>query len=188
MEKQIEKPTAKQLKEEAMLKDKKRAQQLIKVYSDLATEREKVVEEVATAMKPFMDDFEAKTKPVKELYEDRLTTLTTSMEEAKKELLLIGNKKENKKLFSTDGNWNFDNTLYYLHQKHETVTRLGKEFSLDKFIKRFGEYVDVKFKIADLKKAMTDGDLRPKFEKMHFDLGFNITTELKQRKDKAAQS
>jgi hypothetical protein len=163
--------------------DQHRAEVLMKTFSEITSEYEKLTDEVSEKTKPFIDECERQMKPITALYEERFATMKASMEAAKKELIEIGERQKKSRLFGTDGNWTFEGLMHYLHIKQETVPVFGKDFSLDKFIKKAGEYVDVKFKIADLKKALSDGDQRSKFVKLDFDLGFNKVVELKKRKE-----
>jgi phage host-nuclease inhibitor protein Gam len=173
------KPKAEQKKEQ-QVKDKKRAENLMIVYADLKDDLDKINQEYADKCAPFKEEYEGTIKTLLTPFEDRISMLTTSIESAKKELLEIGDRQ--KTIYFKDGNWHFENG-YYLHIKSETVVKTSEEFSLYKFVKKFGEYVDVKFKIKELKKIFTDGDKRKKFTDLGMDLAINQEVEIKKKAD-----
>jgi len=171
------------LKKEAQLKDKQRAENLIKAYVALKEDHDKILSEYNTKATPIAEEYEKKLEPIRTLYQDKLSPINESIKTAEKELIEIGERQ--KKVFFTDGNWPLDNG-YYLHIKSETDVKTGPGFSLSKFVKSFGKFIDVKFKIKELKKAFTDGDQRKKIMAQDIDLKvFNETVELKKKADKS---
>jgi hypothetical protein len=110
------------------------------------------------------------TAPVFEKYQPKLDTLKASIKAAEEELKRIGERQQ-KTMFDTKGNWRFENGAY-IHIKHTTIAVTGPGFSLAKFKKKFGDLIEVNFKISELKKLFTDGDSRKQsgIEKYDIDL------------------
>jgi hypothetical protein len=160
-------------------KDQKRASELILAYGKLVEDN--------NALK---NELEEKVKPIKAIYDDRLKSLKASIEAAEEELIEIG-KRQRKTLFAVDGNWHFPNG-YYLHVGSQTIPLFGEkkneepgdDFNLSKFVRKFGDYVDMKFKIKELKKIFLNGDSkeRKQMVAMEFDLGLKEVIEVKESK------
>ena len=179
-----ENPTKADLKKEALLKDKKRAEELVKAWAAMKEDHDSILKEYNEKATPLADEYEKKLEPIRTVYQGKLSPINASMDEAKRELLEIGDRQK-KKLF-TDGNWHFEEG-YYLHIKQETKVKTGPTFSLSKFVRKFGELVDIKFKIKELKKIFTDADERNKVMKFDLDLVQDETVELKQKANEKVQ-
>lgn len=167
------------LKKEAIEKDKKRAEELMKAYASLVADHDRILKEYNEKATPIAEEHDKKLEPIRTVYQGRLSPINASITEAKKELLEIG-ERQKKKLFTND-NWKFDD-IYYLHIKRETQVTTGPTFSLANFIRKFGQYVDVKFKIKELKKIFTDADDRGRMMKYDIDLTQEETVEIKASK------
>lgn len=195
METTEKKLTKKEREKLQIEEDRQRAERLITDYEKLVNKENTLKTELFLKTKPFVDDFEKIIKPIKASYQDRLTSLKASIDETAKELLEIG-KRQRQTLFAVDGNWIFENG-YYIHAKKETVPVFGVErlkepgddFNLSKFVRTFGDYVDVKFKIKELKTVFLDGnsDDRRKMLEMNFDLTLDESLEIKELKKPKAK-
>ncbi|MFD0997710.1 host-nuclease inhibitor Gam family protein [Ohtaekwangia kribbensis] len=135
-------------------KDLKLAEQLMTAYAEFSKEKEAIEAEKAE-----------KIKPITEEYNEKLSPIMVSMKESETKLQEIGKKHKKKfvknKLELTDG---------YILLSLKTIAVTGKNFVLDKFVKNFPQFVDVKFNIKELSKAFTDGDERKKVASMDIDL------------------
>lgn len=178
-----EKQSKKELERAQLEKDKARAEVLMKVYEDLKKEEEELNIEHAKNIKPFLEDYQAKVKPMVDLHESKILTIGESITSAHTELLEIA-ARQRKTMFDMTNNWQFDNG-YYLHVKTETVANMGATFNMSKFIRKFGEYVDVKFKIRELKALFTDGDARKKSKIENYDFDLQETDKEIEIKRKA---
>jgi hypothetical protein len=197
MSKTIAKPqTKKDGQYELRMKAKSRAEELINVYADLKSEEKKLLDGHKENIKPFLDDYVAKTKPMEDLVKAKLSPIQESMKAAVEELEKIGIEKNNRTLFAVDGNWHFENG-FYLHIKKEAVpifeTSTGKfekdmskadAFDISKFVKKFSDYVNLTFKIKELKALFLDGDskLRKDMTNIGFDLDIEESIEIKESK------
>ncbi|MBT1702928.1 hypothetical protein [Chryseosolibacter indicus] len=148
------------LKREQIEKDKKRAAELVQVIADLEHEQSNINLQYRDKLSPYKDEYEKNIAPIEKLFEGKLEPVQASLDAAQKELLEIGQRNRNT-MFDVKGHWELDNG-YYLHVKTETKVVTTPEFDLVKFMKKFAQYVDVKFKIAPLKKLFTNGDERKK--------------------------
>jgi hypothetical protein len=177
--------TKKEIAQEKIAIDKARANELILLLEKKSDKFNVLKAEAAEEMNPLITQFDEKAKPIKEKYEPKFKKLDEEIEVIEKELLEIG-KRQRKKLFGVDGNWFFENG-YYLHVKKITIEKLGKAFDFNKFIKKFNDYVDVSFKIKELKALMQDEEKRKKsgIEKFDFALTTREEIEIKIKKQKA---
>lgn len=162
--------------------DKKKAEELIVTYADLLEKQEAAFAKYFTECQPYKEELALKLKPFEEEFMKTAEPLKEKIKEVETELVEIGKRNE-KKLFGVDDNWRFENG-YYLHLKSETQEKLGKEFDLAKFVRKFSQYVDVKYKIKELKKVFLDGKLSKPFKALHFDLKTIKTVEIKKKADK----
>jgi hypothetical protein len=169
----------KQASKEQRVKDAERAKVLIQTFADLEREKEVLTVEYDAAMKPFYEDLEQKTKGIQKLHVDKLTTVVLSMSTAEKELLEIADR--NRALFGVDDNWKFPDANHYLHLKGKTVVTLSKEFSMSKFLRKFGDYVKCEFKIAALMRVFNDADERGRIVNAGVDLNTIKSPELKKQ-------
>lgn len=183
--------TVKLTAREQQLKDKARAEQVMKAFVGLKREQAELQTKIDHITGPIKRRYEEELEKVTAVFKDKTAALKASIESAENELVNIGGKADNKgKLINralfTDDNWHFEDADgHYLHIKSEAKVKTGPEFSLPKFIRKFGEYVDVKYKIAQLKKVFTDGDQRKKFMALDFDLKNEESVEIKQKAEKA---
>lgn len=161
--------------------DKKKAEELIVTFAELKECEEKAFAKYFEECQPYKEELAMKLKPFEEAFMATMEPLKAKREEVEKQLLEIGKRNE-KKLF-VDDNWRFENG-YYLHLKSETKEKLGKEFDLAKFVRKFGKYVDVKFKIKELKKVFVDAKLSKPFKMLHFELTTLKTVEIKKKAEK----
>lgn len=109
-------------------------------------------------------------KELQDSIKEKLEKINTNMAEAEKELEAFA--KKNKKSFDPAGN--FVLGPGYLKWADKTEVIYGKEFSMKRFASKFMEYLNISPKVAELKKAFVDGDLRKKFQ------GFDIDLKIKQ--------
>jgi hypothetical protein len=127
--------------------DLKRAEKLMTVYAELHAEKEKM---------------DAKHKAA-------LETVVTSMKEAERELIEIGER--NKKEFDDKDRLVLDDG--YLLKSHSTSINPGKEFSWKKFFSKFPELCEFSFKVAPVKKLFMDADKRQALLDQDIDLKQN---------------
>lgn len=168
------------IKRKQLDKDKKRANDLSVVLAGLETDQREAMEEYQEKLRPAREEFERKTESINTLYKGKLSTVQESIDAAKKELLEIGDRQR-KTMFDIKGNWNFENG-YYLHAKAETVVKTGDGFDLSKFVKKFVQYIDWKFKVAPLKKLLTNGDERKRIKIDVYDIELSSKETLEVKK------
>lgn len=175
------------VKRQELLKKKAKVAKLMDTFVDLRAHECRLNDEWMKERIPY----EEKLAEIKADYSLHLDPIKDKIEATRKQMLEIAGEKDkkgnlvNKELFQ-DGNWMFEDADgYYLHVKTETVPVFSLDFSLSKFIKKFSEYVNVKFKIAELKKIFTDGDQRAKFTALGFDLKNEESVEIKQKVERA---
>lgn len=125
-------------------KDLQRADELMSAYAQMTRDKAEIMATVNEKLAPIIE----------------------SMKEAEAELIAIGERNRDK--FDQKKNLVFDEG--YLHISDTTSIVPGKEFSMKKFMAKFPDYVDIKFKVAPLKKAFLDGDARKPFQKMDIDV------------------
>ena len=162
----------------ALKRDKKKAEELAITYGDLIEKEEKCIAEYTEAWAPFHAELEKNIAAFKENFEKKMEPLVAGRTKAAEKLIEIGERQ--KKTLFTDSNWRFENG-YYLHIKSVTKEKLDKAFDLSKFIKKFGEYVKVNYKISELQKAFLDTKQRKSFMKFGFDLDTNESIEIKKK-------
>lgn len=134
-------------------KDKKRAEELMKAYSQLNADKEKIETER-----------DKEITPIQEKFQDRLSPIIASMNEAEAELSAIG--KRHKKRFVKN---RLPLEHGYLLLSLKAFVKTKKDFVMSKFLAKFPQLVSVEFNIAELKKVFTDGDARKEVTK-HFDI------------------
>jgi hypothetical protein len=91
-----------------------------------------------------------------------LDAYNATMKQAEEELLAIGDR--NRASFNEEGNLVFDHG--YLHIAENAVIDLGRNFSLPVFANEYPEMVDVKLKLALVKKAFINEDERKNLTKL----------------------
>lgn len=148
------------LKREQLEKDKKRANELVKVIADLEDEQSNLSLQMNDRLKPYRSEYEKNVVPIEKLFVGKLEPVKASLDAAQKELVEIG-ERQRSAMFDVKGHWELERG-YYLHVKTETKVVTSNEFDLAKFVKKFAQFIDVKFKIAPLKKLFTNGDERKK--------------------------
>lgn len=178
-------------KRQELLKKRAQVEKLMKTYVELRARQLSIDDDWTKELQPYTEEFERKTKGINEKYEKQLDGLVEEIQDTKEKLLEIAGEKDkkgnlvNRALF-TDGNWHFEDCDgHYLHIRTEAVPEFAPDFSLSKFVKKFADYVTVKFKIAELKKIFTDGDQRAKFTALGFDLKNQESVEIKQKTERA---
>jgi len=124
--------------------DAKRAKRLMRSYVELYKEKQEL----------------------DRLAKEKASATVASLEEARIELLEIGNR--NKKSFGKDGNWDFEDG--YLHKAFRTEIVETKGFKMSEFVKKFPDYVETTFKVVFLKKALLASDTRQPFIDAHIDV------------------
>lgn len=179
------------IKRQELLKKKAKVEKLMKQYVDLTAKDLAMRDNFNNRLIPYQEEYERKTQKIFDEHNRTLAPVVVERTEIKCQLLEIAGEKDkkgnlvNKQLFE-DGNWNFEDADgHYLHIETKSVPEFGPNFSLSKFIAKFGEYCNVTFKIAQLKKVFTDGDQRGKFTKMEFDLKNTEEVVIKQKVEKA---
>jgi hypothetical protein len=178
-----QKEAKKKMKADALAKDIQRANELINAYANLKTEEQQLTDDLTKQLAPFQAEFDTKTKSIRDLAAGKITSVTTSAEAAAKELLEIA-ARNRRKLFALDNNWKFENG-WYVHVKTETVAKPGENFNLSKFIKKFADYVNIDFKIKELKALFNDGDARVKSKIADYDFDLEVkdkSFEIKESK------
>jgi glutamyl/glutaminyl-tRNA synthetase len=170
-----------------MNKTHEKAEALIKELESVDAKEIALINEAYLKMKPFQDQLELKIKPIQEDADKKIKPLANRREEIKAELLAIGNKELEKlnakeaSLF-VDDNWKFEGSQTYLHVTRETTAEPDKDFELWKFVKKFGDYVEVKFKFKELKKIFVDTKLAKPFIAAGFKLKTVPSVEIKVSK------
>lgn len=140
----------------------KRAEQLMRSYAELSREKDSISEQFKEALAPTI----------------------ASMKAAEEELIEIG--KRNRKSFDEDKNLVLEHG--YIHIADHTQVKIGDDFSLTKFLKKFSNYVDISFKVAQLKKAWFDGDKRGALMAHDLELKLEDVYQIKVAKQKADES
>ncbi len=168
-----------------MTKTQETAIALIKEYEAVVKKQESEIYDYTEKMKPFQDKFKSDTDTIQNQSLLRLEPLEKRRKEIEQKLLKLGSKElkkleANKPTLFVEDNWKFEDSAYYLHVSRETVADTGNDFELWKFIKRFSDYADVKFKIKELKKVFVDTKLAKPFLKIGFKLKTNTAVELKR--------
>lgn len=130
---------------------------------------EKELKEALKYMEAYAE-LQQEEQELKDSISERLEKIKTSKEAAAKEL--EGFAKKNKKSFDPAGN--FVLGPGYLKWADKTEVVYGKDFSMKKFAAKFLGYVNFTPRVADLKKAFVDADMRKKFD------GFDIDLKVKQ--------
>jgi hypothetical protein len=134
-------------------KDLHRAEELMKAYAEFKKEKDSITEQ----------------------FKESLDPISTSMKEAEKELIEIA--KRNRKQFDVDKNLVLEHG--YVHIADRTVVKPGENFSWTKFLKKFSDFVEFKFKVTPIKKAFLDGDQRPALVAQDIDLKVEEDFEVK---------
>jgi hypothetical protein len=156
---------------------RKKAANLLSVYEGIINEEETVIAKYTEQTKPFNDALMVKIAPYQTSANAKLEPLKEKRKKTTEDLKKLG--EDYPELFEDD-NFKTDDSPYYLHIKRETVVKTGKLFDLAKFVKKFGEYVDVKYKIKELKKLFLDSKLRAPIEKMELTLDTEKEYEIKK--------
>lgn len=137
-------------------KDLKQAEELMKRYALLNRSRKDLLDTIMEELKGYEDEM-AKTQ---------------------KALIEIGER--NKPAFNADGNLEFDEG--YLHIAHNTVVNTKKKFDLAEFAEMKPDMVDIKLKVAPIKKAFLDKDQRKELTSLGVEVDTAEKVEVKLRK------
>ncbi len=184
MNKEVQSNLKKELEQEALARDKKRAVQLMKDYSDLQKDHDELLFDYNEKAAPLQEEHDRKLSPIREIFQPKFTKISESMESAKRELLEIGERNKKNVALFVEGNWKFDEG-FYLHIKSEAEVKTGPNFSLSKFLKKFSHLIEVKFKLKEIKKVFTDAEKRAPLIAMDVDLKVNETVEIKRAQPSA---
>jgi hypothetical protein len=106
---------------------------------------------------------------------NELDSYIKNLKEAEAELLELGVILRDH--FNVDGNLVLDHG--YLHVANSTVVTMGKKFDLAAFAAEHPEMVDVKLKVAPIKKAFLDSDQRKELKAFAVDVTTEETIQIK---------
>jgi len=133
----------------------------------LTTEERAKAEQLMSTYAQLTENKEALLKTI----ENEIKAYDENMKSAEKELLAIGALHKDE----FDGNGNLELGKGYLHIGNKTIIIIKRKFDLKVFGKKFPDMIDITkmFKVAPIKKAFLDSDLRKEISK----LGLSVGTE-----------